>query len=365
MLAYLKLIAESELSLSPIQFRAVKIGILAGSAVLAWLTWRFVETPIRYARIPQSLKAQGLVVAMIVTGLAGIFATTEFAHTRLDQPSLARILPAIADYEYMQQGNSITSIVSAADSGVEQFKVISRSNRVTLFVGDSHVREYRARVENEIRRNPGLASGLFVIRGGCPPLPGLNRDQPGYQCSQFYDYWTMQAKAKNVSSVVIGGYWEAYIFGKPAGYSPGEKLRILNISRREAERPDFEAVWQGLEATVASLTRSGKRVYILSSTPASPTFDPRGVVHRLSGDADLQPIKKADFNSYIAPIEARLLKVTSSTGATLIRPTDYFCDGSLCPATDRDWSPLYADADHLRPASIVERATFINKVLQP
>jgi len=171
----------------------------------------------------------------------------------------------------------------------------------------------------------------------------------------------------NVNTVVIGAYWELYIFGEAAD-SPGEKQSMLNKAGAKAVPSDFEEAWKGLEVTVASLARSGKRVYILSSTPASHTFDPRGVFHRLRGDADLsrlQPIKKADFTSYIAPIEERLVEIASGAGATIIRPADYFCDGSLCPAIDHEGSPLYRDADHLRSASIVERATFINKVLQP
>jgi DDE family transposase len=36
-----------------------------------------------------------------------------------------------------------------------------------------------------IRGNPHLASAVFGTHDGCPPLPGLNIDEPGYHCPQF------------------------------------------------------------------------------------------------------------------------------------------------------------------------------------
>ena len=372
LLVYLRLIAESHVSLS--QAPSVEIGVVGVSVLLAWLTWRFVETSIRRSGIPLSLKAGGLVAAMAVAGVAGGFSATKMVHTRLETQSDARILSALGDIGYAHEENIIK--VATTDSGIDHFKIASRSNRVTLFAGDSHVYEYWPRVVAEIKANPDLASGVFVIHGGCPPLPGLDRDRPGYRCAKYFDYWTAQARATNVANVVLGGYWEFYIFGETA---EGVRTGMLGVSGKKAEASDFEGAWKGLEATIVSLVHSGKRVYILSSTPASRTFDPRGMIYRLRGfklltgiHSDhmaeilrLQPIKKADFNAYVAPIDEKLNTVAANTGATIIRPTDYFCDSRLCPATDRDGSPLYRDADHLRSASIVEKAAFINTVLQP
>ena len=81
--------------------------------------------------------------------------------------------------------------------------------------------------------------------------------------------------------------------------------------------------------------------------------------------ARLQPIDKADFEQFIAPIEHRLSQMATRAGATLIRPTEYLCPCGTCPATDDSGSPIYKDADHLRPASALERATFIDVVLRP
>jgi SGNH domain (fused to AT3 domains) len=115
------------------------------------------------------------------------------------------------------------------------------------------------------------------------------------------------------------------------------------------------------------LAKSGKRVVILSSSPASPNLDPRRVFHRFrnSGLTLLQPVNRAEFDQFIAPVEARLTQIANRVAATVIRPADYFCNNDYCPATDQDGSPLYKDENHLRSASVVQKATFIDKILQP
>jgi hypothetical protein len=71
------------------------------------------------------------------------------------------------------------------------------------------------------------------------------------------------------------------------------------------------------------------------------------------------------FDRFIAPVEARLVQIVDRVAATVIRPADYFCDNGYCPATDQDGTPMYKDENHLRTASVVQRATFIDKILQP
>lgn len=71
-------------------------------------------------------------------------------------------------------------------------------------------------------------------------------------------------------------------------------------------------------------------------------------------------MNKTEFNRFIASTEDRLIQIANGTGATVIRPADYFCQAEVCPAIDADGDPLYGDAQHLRPGSILRKATFID-----
>jgi peptidoglycan/LPS O-acetylase OafA/YrhL len=359
-LVYSKLIIDSDFPLSATHLNLFRLGTVALSGSLAWATWRFWETPLRHqGHISRSSKAWGLVAGMGVVTLFGVLSVTRVITSRLNTPSVMRIVQAIGDWDYSSGDNFMKS-------SFVLHEIRSHSNRETFFAGDSHIEQYWPSAKAVIGNNPHVASAVFATSSGCPPLPELNRDKPGYNCPQFYKWWNTQAHETDVDTVVIGADWEAYVLG---GVYPdaSEHLQLLSGRGTPASSTDIEKGWDGLESTVISLVQSGKRVFLLSSNPSSPTFEPGVVFHRFRNleFARLQPIDEAGFNHFIAPIEEKLVQIASSSGATVIRPTEYFCESGLCSATDDRGVPMYSDASHLRPATVIKRATFIDTVLKP
>jgi hypothetical protein len=280
---------------------------------------------------------------------------TNVITARLDNPTVMRIVQAFGDWDYPSSDNFMKA-------DFVSHEIRSNSGRVTLFVGDSHMEQYWPRVKAAIQNNPSLATAVFATSSGCLPFPDINRAKPGFACPKFYKYWTAQADQNDVSTVVIGAAWELYFIGQYQGDSiPRDHL---SVAGRPANKADIEEAWAGFESMVASLVRSGKRVTILSSSPEAASFNPRAMFSRFGGFNRPSPVNKADFNRFIAPIEDRLIHVAKRTGATLIRPADYFCQAETCPATDADGDPLYRDDQHLRPGATVKRATFIDGTLQ-
>ncbi len=357
MLVYLKLVADSDFAFSPGRLKVLTAGSLVISGALAWATWRFWESPLRDPnRMPRRLRVQGLVSGMAVVTVFGALSVVNVITPRLENPYVMRIVQALGDWSYPSGDNFMKSVFVVHE-------VRSRSDRVTLFVGDSHIEQYWPRVKAAIQDNPYLASAVFATSGGCLPLPNLNQTKPGMTCPEFYNYWTAEANRKNVSTVVIGAAWEFYFIGEyPDRSGPPNPL---SIAGRPADSGDVAEAWADFERDVASLVRSGKRVVLLSSSPASPALNPRGMFRRFSGLNKPRPLNRAEFNHFIAPIEDKLIQIASRTGATVIRPADYFCRAEVCPATDVDGAPIYKDADHLRPASAVKRAVFIDDTLRP
>jgi peptidoglycan/LPS O-acetylase OafA/YrhL len=355
-LVYLKLIVDSDFALSPTRLKLLKVGALAISGVLAWATWRFWESPIRHPNhMPRRIRVQGLASGMCAVTAFGALSVTNVITARLDNPSVMRIVQAFGDWDYPSSDNFMKSAFVSHE-------VRSNSDRVTLFVGDSHMEQYWPRVKTAIQNNPDLATAVFATSSGCLPFPTLNRAKPGFACPKFYNYWTREASGKNVSTVVIGAAWEYYFLGQyPGGPVPPA---ALSVAGRPANSTDVAGAWTDFESKIDSLVRSGKRVVILSSSPASAAFNPRGMFSRFSGFIRPRPVNKTAFNRFIAPVEDRLIQIADRTGATVIRPADYFCESEVCPATDADGDPLYRDDQHLRPGSTIRKATFIDDTLQ-
>jgi hypothetical protein len=301
-----------------------------------------------------------LAAAMAALTLLAVLPAAGLIRSRLSDATTMHLVQAIDDWEYLPVDNQYKS-----DFRTNEIR--SRSAQSTLFVGDSHINQYWSRAKADIAAHPELSSALFDTYPGCPPVPALNRKEPGYRCPQFYEWWREQAAAPAIHTVVIGAYWEVYFLGAYDDPSPEYSALMVNAAGSTATTRDFDAAWHGLENTIASLVHSGKRVLILSSSPASPNLDPHRAFHRFRG-AELSLLRPVDldrFHRFTAPIDAQFARIAADTGATIVRPTDYFCHDGICPAVDAAGSPYYKDADHLRATTVIQRAAFIDSMLQP
>jgi hypothetical protein len=130
---------------------------------------------------------------------------------------------------------------------------------------------------------------------------------------------------------------------------------------------DPDRAWECLETTLKEFKRMGKRIVIVSSSPSSFTFEPRFKFHRLRGVSplSLSPVSRRELESFLAPVNARLLKLAHNSGAEIINPLDYLCQGDVCPAIGSDGLPLYRDNNHLRASRVASLATYIDDVLRP
>jgi peptidoglycan/LPS O-acetylase OafA/YrhL len=359
LLVYLKLIVDSDVVVSRTLLCVLKVAVLVASFGLAWATWYFWERPLRRSsHVARSRTVKTLVAMMCLITCAAALALTNVVRARLDNPFINGIVKAVDDWDYSSGDNFMTSAFVLHE-------VHSHSTQETLFVGDSHMEQYWPRAKTVIKNNPRLSSAIFATSSGCPPFPNLNRAKPGFACPQFYKYWAVAAARQDVRTVVIGAAWEFYFLGEyPGGTVPALPL---SVDGRPATPEDVEMAWKGLEATVASLVRSGKRVVILSSSPATNKFNPHGMMRRFGGweGSRLLSIDENKFSHYIAPVEQRLRWVSAQTGATVLYPIDYFCDVGVCSATEGDGSPIYRDDQHLRSVSAIKRATFIDTMLEP
>ena len=302
----------------PVAFR---LGLLALSVLLAWLTYEAIEKPIRFSRISRRA-VPALATAMSAMLALGVFAfQARLLPESAANPQLAEISRASGDWGYGKET-----------------AIRGDSPRTVLFFGDSHMEHYLPRIQRLMQapRAP-VRTVLFKTEGGCAPVPGLERRSQ--RCARFVDDGFAAAMAPEVDTVVIAASWVGFV-SRPDYYRAGD----------ESQAPiDPGAAWvlKGFEERLARLSAAGKRVVLVLSSPRGAAFDPKAAIDRewthLRISSPFKPAERTHF-----PIDARLREIAARTGVTTVDPADWLCSASSCPTADAQGRPLYKDESHLR-----------------
>jgi len=318
---------------------AVRLALLATSFVLAWLTYELIEKKIRFARRPsvKRLSVPALGAAMAVVGVAGLAVLQ------------SRVLPQSASIPLV---NEISR--ASLDWGYKGDQVIpGDSPRTVLFLGDSHMQQYWARIEKLLAEHAApVRTIVFKTVAGCAPVPGIERRS--VKCSQFVDEGLAAAMRPEVETVVIAGSWVGFL-------SRGDYYRIGDVDARPLKllTPETDWVMEGFRDALARLVRAGKRVVIVLSSPRGEMLDPKSVIERdgmaVRVRGPFAPLPRAELAALTGRIDARLKSIAQAAGATVIDPADWLCTASSCPAADEAGRPLYRDASHLRASAARER----------
>jgi len=344
--------------------RNVRIAAVVISVGLAWLTYRFVERPIRHGtRDTRSIAA--LVIGMACFLPLGILVSQRVLKSRHDEAVFLSYLAAVADWEYPRHLK-----YRAGGRKTGYYYLDSRNPDATLFFGDSHIQQYSPRVLEVLERNPVAAnSAIFVTGGGCPPIPGVLEDSSDHsECKSEVAYGLRLAEQPRVKVVVVGGCWNCYFIRQTA--NPRREGRDYDFYfLRNGGKEHFrggrggELALEALEDLLRRLSKS-KKVFLLLDNPIGGNFDPRTFF-----DADrLGRIKKA--TSRTTPMDQaqivlrrKLIELAHRSGAEIIDPLQSLCRQDQCDRLDADGTPIYMDDAHLRPAYVREKANFIDKAL--
>jgi peptidoglycan/LPS O-acetylase OafA/YrhL len=342
------------------------------AAVAAYATCRLVEEPIRFGSIRQRA-VPALLWALAAMAIVGTGLARGWVSGRLSNPAFAAWEAALADWSF-----------PAAPEKTHPGTVAARSRRETtaLFIGDSHIQQYWARVRLIVDTHPQSArSALFATRTGCPPLPDVEAWHRGAECGSAFKNAVAMAFDDDVDTVVFGAAWEDYFMGEFAAQD-GPTWGILNVYShgdplRRPLRLDSPGTRRALEdfgRTISRLTQSGRRVFVLLSNPTSSHFDPGYLLpatarfslrlpDRISVDDEKRSVDAREFEEYVAPLMSRLRQIAATSGAIVIDPREALCTGMTCPATNAQGMPVHVDSNHVTATFAREHATFIDTIL--
>jgi peptidoglycan/LPS O-acetylase OafA/YrhL len=325
--------------------------VVIASFALAWFTYQYVERPIR--SFPRNFVAAfSLCTALFICGSIGYLISIGTISSR---PLTTRV----------------ERFYRAADEGFppdnewgnrDRFATLGTGSRLVVFIGDSNVFQYYARIEQLVSSHPhNTHAAVLAGRGSCAlGAAELSRtpDVLKVQCEAFLAKAIEFAKRPDVDAVVIGGAWYGYFVPWRDHDHYGESAPL----RAETERS-----LEVLRAAIQTLVAAGKKVDIILQTPVGVKIDPRKMIQRTvlapGFEIKIPRLTRAELSKAVDPIDERLRVVARESGARVIDPVASLCDEIMCPVVTDDGEPMYRDIAHLRPSYIRDHVQYLDEIL--
>lgn len=318
--------------------RELRIAAIGVAILLAWLTYRFVEKPIRSAARYRSWAPLlvGLVVMLGVVGyaihaLAGI-PGREF-NMRYAKNAQAFRWPA-----HKTKTEDCTQYTGLFDIS---FCVVSIGRAPTVaLIGDSHANAIYDFVEaRSLARQAGV---VMLGQGGCPPFIGVERDRENCasRMNRIVEYL---ARTTAIEHVVIAGRFAATFEGLNFGGETPPSYYQLTLLRNAAERDRREIFKEGFESMLKALQFAGKRVTVLLDVPELD-FDPRACL-RTRAEAACS-IGRPVVAGRQAAYTALMLELQAVYKFKIIDLKSVLCNDADCQAM-AEGRILYRDSHHL------------------
>lgn len=311
---------------------------IAVSVGLAYLTWRFIETPFREKRLIPGRRPVLITgaLSMLVLALAG-----QAVHLMDGVPGRlsgqAMRYASARDWHDGQMDclmtpkspdlNTVCHFGGAADAVPRQF-----------IWGDSHAAALMPAVQADAERY-GIPVSLASL-AGCPPILG---DGVRQQCRDFNQQTLALVQKEKVSDVVLAARWSLYLYGEQDGN------KQLSLYRTDSRADVEQHIADDVRMMVARLREAGVRVWLVKEVP----LQRHGIIGRLSSlamigrsasDVGRPLIEHQQRQQFIDALFARLSAADAQV--RVLDPASTLCVEGLCRA-EIDGASLYMDENHL------------------
>lgn len=363
-IVFAKYHAEDELGI-----RTILI-ILIVSTLLAYLSWRFIETPIRAKKLfahRKDLFNAGVLSACLMIAIGAIGHISDGLPQRIDDDTLQ----LYSGYEYsnprrnecLNSGGNNSNHAKLCEVGATD----SNQRLQFLVVGDSHANSLMPLIE-EMAASHGI-NGLYAMYNGCPPLLGIYRYDTSdmHKCNEFNEYVLSQLIDRNISTVLLVGRWSFY-----------SELRMIRPLDKNMERPsnwltlgkpDIDVSRQGFKEGLSKMVNrasKGRTVWIMKQSPLQHNkMSPRFLAsrHWLGEKVESLGVSIDEHIQHQAFANTTIDTMVANGGGnvTSLDPTAYLCGKNpdyptICSAVLEGGS-VYRDDDHL--------STYGTKYLRP
>ena len=358
---------------------------VAGSFVMGWLSWRYIERPFRSPAYKDKKTASTqtrkalLTDARVLPASAAIIATfiafgvaldqTEGAPSRLPEEVIG--IARIAEDKPPERKRCTG--VPASEVSLDRLCKIGTKTAAPDFIvwGDSHAMTVVPQFHDLADTTNRL--GINATSNGCAPLLGAWRpgDDAPRKCAQFNDaVLKLIQQTPTLRTVILAGRWGVYAQGTRYKYESGSDLLLVDeLTPKPFDHSNLKSnadVWtRSISRTVNALLTTNVQIVIIDSVPEIG-WDTPNVMARarwLNRELNIAPTV-AEFNSRQQAVRSTLLALAQQTPERLdtLKPADALCNQNLCNFS-RNNQPLYIDEDHLSSAGAETIRSVLRKAL--
>lgn len=299
--------------------------VLLASILVACLVFHYVENPIRRL----SSQTNKIVISVLLIGLIFVFYVGKLVRIEHGFPSrpIAQLLP-YDDWTYPQGLKKLQKDKKLRLIDLENIPEI-------IFVGDSHVEQYHARVmklASEANKNIG-----FLTSGGC--MVSVGKNVKGDACADMNELNAL-IEDQQLKTIVIGQKWGGYT---PEILEQGWKIYrqfatdFLSHGKDRRVFVLFDNPWDESVNREFDFSRMISNRFYFEPKGSYPVALPKSEVWKKGND--YVEAHKLDFAVYISTV-------------------DKICPNGICDLLS------YKDDDHLRSTYVRDHATWIDQVFE-
>lgn len=321
---------------------ADRVAALCAVGLLAYLTYRYVETP--FARAQRRALAVIGVVSLAVT-VAGAYVYAKAGLPDRIAGNAAYNQDVGGFHEYKKK---FTSCAFVADANCLMSQPASAPAPTIAVVGDSHADH----------SFPGIADAfgdrnvVFFGVPSCPPLQGIISYDYGdkLRCTRMNDSVSAYVAGRpEIDLVVMAFAMPFYYTDKGMAYQhlgPNDPM-LWNIDSVESQPTRLASITTNLGRTVDFYLKAGKKVVLMMDAPELP-FMP---AHCIERGNSLQPRdcivpRKTYLARQRTMREFVQTQLSGRRGFVVFDPIGVFCDDEVCHMR-KDGRFLYRDSNHL------------------
>lgn len=331
--------------------------IVALSIAIAWLSYRFVETPVRKREVLRSQKSVMLFTCISLMS-AILFGTlinrTEVAQHRV--PAAALKVALATDNINPRRANcfSVAPEILNARGPCLLGEQESISKPMFVLWGDSHSDAIMPLFD--MLATSFHVSGAYFGQSACVPIIGVfhagaAQVTQNATCKNTKEQAMKYVQTNNIKYVFLVARWTAFVNGPSIALLSDEQT----WSRSPTDAADvFE---RNLNVMVKDLSARGVKVYLVRQVAEQPEYSTRTAFYqavRTGKTVPLKPIPIAEHITYQMKVNEIFDRISKLPNVFVLDPAQILCGMRSMCEFEMDGERLYWDQNHINNAGAMK-----------